>query len=120
MRAHEFLENLDPAGKPITLRHLHQMKLRHQRHQAAEEERQALMAIMYADPAEQQAQIDLERERLELEKLRAEIAAIKSDAKNKSATALHNNAKSGIKAAQKTRQQLTKQAKQGLGRGLKT
>ncbi len=120
MRAYEFIkENREPPSKPITLRALHQMKLDQKRHQEAEKERRAIMQVMYSDPESEQEQIDLERQRLELDQLRAEIAATKAETKNKSAIALHNNAKSGLKSEKQQQQKLTKQAKSGLGRDLK-
>lgn len=120
MRAYEFLSEhrLHPS-RPITLKALNQIKLDMRRREKTEKERHALMAIMYADPTDQQAQLDLERQRLELDQLRAEIAATKAETRNKSATALHNSAKRGIKSAKKQQQKLTKQAKSGLGRELK-
>lgn len=120
MRAYEFLnENREPPSKPITIRALHKMKLDQQRHLAAEQERHALMAVMYSDPASNQEQIDLERQRLELEQLRAEIAKTKAETKNKSAIALHNSAKQGLKSKQQTQKHVTKLAKSSLGRELK-
>ncbi len=120
MRAYEFLpENQIHPSKPITLKALHHIKLDIKHRKKAEKQRHALMAIMYSDPADHQAQLDLERQRLELEQLRAEIAATKAETKNKSAIVLHTQAKSGIKAAKKQKQKLTKQANSGLGRDLK-
>ena len=120
MRAYEFLsEHQIHPSRPITLKALHQIKLEKKHRDKAEKKRHALMAIMYADPADQQAQLDLERQRLELEQLRAEIAATKAETNNKSAIALHTKAKSGIKAAKKQKQKFQKQAQQGLGRELK-
>ncbi|MBC8270003.1 MAG: hypothetical protein H8E36_14760 [Rhodospirillaceae bacterium] len=120
MRAWEFLnEDREPPSKPITIRAIHKMKLAAKRHQASEEKRHALMAIMYADPASEQVNNDLERQRLELEQLRTEIAATKAETKNKSATLLHHSAKRGIKAAEKSQNHVTKLAKSGLGRKFK-
>ncbi len=120
MRAYEFLlENREPPPKPITLRALHKLKLEQKRHQESEQERRILMQVMYSDPVSEQEQIDLERQRLELEQLRTEITATKAETKNKSAMALHQNARSGIKAERTQRQKVTKMANSGLGRDLK-
>jgi hypothetical protein len=120
MRAYEFLfENREPPSKPITIRALHKMKLAAKRHEAAENERRAIMRVMYSDPDSEQEKNDLERQRLELEQLRAEILDTNTETANKSAIALHNNAKQGIKSAQKTKQHLTKLVKSALGRELK-
>ena len=105
MRAYEFIyEHRTSPTKPITLRTLHQMKLAAKRHEASEKERHAIMSIMYSDPASEQEQIDLERQHLELEQLRAEITKTNTETAAKSATALHNNAKQGIKSAAKQKQ----------------
>jgi len=98
------------------------MKLDKKRHEAAEKERRAIMQVMYSDPASEQEQIDLERQRLELAQLRADIAkteAETAETANKFAMVIHKNAKSGIDAAEKNDQKLTKLAKSSLGRELK-
>ncbi len=74
---------------------------------------------MYSDSASAQENYDLEKQRLELVQLRAEILATEVETASKSAISLHNNAKSGIKAAQKSQETLIKMAKSGLGRELK-
>ena len=119
MRAYEFLENREPPSKPITLRGLHKMKLEQKRHQAAEKERHAIMQVMYSDPASEQEKHDLVKQRLELAQLRADINATNVETASKSAIALHNNAKFGIKSANKQKQKFVNNIKSGLGRELK-
>ncbi len=120
MRAWEFLrEDRSPPSYPITIRALHKIKLEQKRHETEEKERHKLMRIMYSDPATEQEKYDLERQHLELEQLRAEILATEIETSSKSAMALHNNAKSGLKAERQNQQKLHKLAKSGLGRELK-
>jgi hypothetical protein len=120
MRAWEFIsESRNPPSKPITLRVLHHMKLEQKRRQATEKERRILMQAMYSDSASEQESIDLERQRLELEQLRAEILSTNVDTTNKSAMVIHTNARSGIKSAEKQKHELRKKLKSGIGRILK-
>lgn len=51
--------------------------------------------------------------------LRAEIAATEAETAAKSAMSIHKNAKRGIAAMEKSRGQITKLAKNGLGRNMK-
>jgi hypothetical protein len=120
MRAWEFLgEHQSPPSMPVTLRALHNLRLDAKRREASERERQAIMRVMYADPSAEQEQLELERLRLELAQLRAEISATEAETAAKSSVALTKNAKSGIAAMEKSRDQITKLAKNGLGRNMK-
>ena len=119
MRAWEILENKNPPSKTITLRALHKMKLEAQSKARVEQERFALMPLIYGN-------LDRKREMLELAQLQAEIAATmaetaatEAETSAKSAMALHKNAKSGIDAMEKSQQKITKIAKTGLGRRMK-
>ena len=119
MRAYEFLESREPPSNPITIRALHKMKLEQKRHETADKERHNLMRIMYSEQPSEQEQIDLEKQRLELAQLRAEILATEVETASKSAIALHRSAQSGIDSAEKNQQKLHKLAKSGIGRKLK-
>jgi hypothetical protein len=112
MRAWEILENRNPPSKAITLRALHKMKLEAQAKAREEQERFALMPLIYGD-------LDRKRKMLELAQLRAEIAATEAETAAKSAMVIHKNAKSGIAATQIHQDHITKLAKNGLGRKLK-
>lgn len=119
MRAWEFTENLNPPSKPITLRALHKLKIEAKSKAQGDQERMALMPIMYGDAGRRSEQLELERLELEMAQLRADIAATNAETATKSATLLHKNAKSGLKAKQQQQQKLTKLAKSALGRELK-
>ena len=120
MRAWEFLgEHRAPPSPPVTLRALHKMKLEAQAKTREEQERYALMPLMYGKADRRREQLELERLELEMAQLRAEIAATESETASKSAMVTHKNARSGIAAMAKSRGQITKLAKNGLGRELK-
>ncbi len=120
MRAWEFLgEHRAPPSSPVTLRALHKMKLEAQAKTREEQERFALMPLIYANSDRRREQLELERLELEMAQLRAEIAATESETASKSAMIIHKNAKSGIEAIAKNHGQITKLAKNGLGRELK-
>jgi hypothetical protein len=85
----------------------------------SEQERFALFPLMYGDTSQHREQLELERMELEMAQLRAEIAATEAETATKSAMVIHKNAKSGIAAMAKSQQQVTKLAKNGLGRKLK-
>ncbi len=120
MRAWEFLgEHRAPPSPPVTLRALHKMKLEAQAKTREEQERYALMPLMYGDPDKRREQLELERLELEMAQLRTEIAAAEADTASKSAMVIHKNAKSGIAALAKNRSQIIKLATNGLGRKLK-
>ncbi len=120
MRAWEFLsEHRAPPSPPVTLRALHKMELEAQAKAREEQERYALMPLMYGDPDKRREQLELERLELEMAQLRAEIAAIELETASKSATVIHKNAKSGIAATVIRHDHITKLAKNGLGRKLK-
>ncbi len=119
MRAWEILENKNPPSKTITLRALHKMKLEAQSKARVEQERFALMPLIYGN-------LDRKREMLELAQLQAEIAATmaetaatEAETAAKSAMVIHKNAKSGIAATVIRQDHITKLAQNGLGRKLK-
>ena len=120
MRAWEFLgEHRAPPSPPVTLRALHKMKLEAQAKTREEQERFALMPLIYGNADRRREQLELERIELEMAQLRAEIAAIESETASKSAMVIHKNAKSGIAATQIHQDHITKLAKNELGRKLK-
>ena len=119
MRAWEILENRNPPSKKVTLRALHKMKLEAQAKAREERERIALMPLMYGDMSRKREMLELERLELEMAQLRAEIAGTEAETTAKSAMALTKNAKDGIAAMEKGRDQITKLAKNGLGRRMK-
>ncbi len=120
MRAWEFLgEDQSPPSPPVTLRALHKMKIQAQAKAREEQERIALMRLMYGDTSQHREQLELERMELEMAQLRAEIAATEAETAAKSAMVIHKNAKSGIAATEIRQDHITKLAKNGLGRKLK-
>ncbi len=120
MRAWEFLsEDQSPPSPPITLRSLNKLKHEMRAQEKSDQERFALFPLIYGDTSQHREQLELERMELEMAQLRAEIAATEAETASKSAIILHKNAKSGIASMTKNRGQITKLAKNGLGRELK-
>jgi hypothetical protein len=119
MRAHEFISEEDygvSISQPVTLRNLHKMKHEKRRDEASERQRLAIMRVMYVDPASEQERLELERLRLGLEKMKAEIVATNAETNAKTKEAISSMAQSGIEAERDSRQKIAKQAKRGLGR----
>ncbi len=77
------------------------------------------MPLIYGNADRRREQLELERLELEMAQLRVEIATTEAETAAKSAMVIHKNAKSGIAAMEKSRGQVTKLAKNGLGRELK-
>ena len=116
MRAWEFLENRDPPSRPLTICHLHKLKNEENRRLAADQERKALIPIMYGSTKWHQEQLELERTELELAQMRAEIAATKAETRSKARDRISELARSGIKAESQVEQKIEAMAQQGLGR----
>ncbi len=120
MRAWEFLgEHRSPPSMPVTLRSLNKLKHEMRAREKSDQERFALFPLIYGDMDRKREQLELERMELEMAQLRAEIAATEAETAARSAMVIHKNAKSGIAAMEKSRGQISKQAKNGLGRKLK-
>ncbi len=120
MRAWEFLrEDRSPPSPPVTLRSLNKLKHEMRAREKSERERFALFPLIYGDADRRREMLELERMELEMAQLRAEIAATEAETAAKSAMVIHKSAKSGIAAMEKGRGQITKLAKNGLGRELK-
>ncbi len=120
MRAWEFLgEDQSPPSPPVTLRSLNKLKHEMRAREKSDQERFALFPLIYGDMDRKREQLELERLELEMAQLRAEIAATESETASKSAMTITKNAKSGLAAVAKGQQQVTKLAKNGLGRKLK-
>lgn len=116
MRAYEFLENLDPPSKPLTLRAIHKLKHEGGAREESENRRLELMPKMYGNPARRREELELERLELELRQMRAEIAATVAEVGLKSREAVSDMARSGIAGAELADQKVTALAKRGVGR----
>ena len=75
MRAWEIITEDRDRGPEITLRSLNRQNREEKEQQASHRRHAALVRVMYNDPDRELKQIELEKARLELEELRAEIAA---------------------------------------------
>ena len=74
MRAYEFITEDRGREPEITLRSLNRWNHEKKEREASHRQHAALVRIMYNDPDRELKQIELEKARLELEELRAEIA----------------------------------------------
>ena len=124
MRAYEFVTEDYGASpsQPMTLRHLSKIRRKAIKDHQQEQERNVIRSIMYSDNAWKLEALEIARIELELAELRANINKTETETietASKSAIALHNNAKQGIKAEQQNQQKLHKLAKSSLGRELK-
>ena len=117
MRAWEILENRVTPSRPITVRHLHKLKKEEHRRLAVDQERKALIPIMYGSTKWHQEQLELERTELELAQMRAEVAGTKAETKSKTKEAISDMARSGIKAENQTEQTIVALARRGLDKG---
>ena len=88
--------------------------------QASYDRRQKLVSVMYADPARELHQIELEKARIELAQEKAELAATKAEMERADKDALADIATSGIEARQANRDQVHRMADRELGRRKKT
>ena len=112
---------LSPSHR-MTLRDLHNKRLKITRDKKQEQEKNFIRSIMYSDNSWKLEALEIARLELELAELRANINKTKTETAevaDKSAIALHRSAQSGIDAAKKNDQKLTKLAKSGVGRNLK-
>lgn len=124
MRAYEFMvEDYGVTNsQPMTLRNLHKMRLKITNDQKQEQKNNFIRSIMYSDNSWKLEALEIARLELESAELRASINKTETETAevaDKSAIALHRSAQSGIDAAEKNQQKLTKLANKGLGRKLK-
>jgi len=95
MRAREF--TYEAKRQPeLTLRHLNKLKNETRIRQTEIDQRNALLPIMYGNPAKEIERIELEKAYIELEQLKTELALTKSEAEQKNKETLYKMALSGI------------------------
>ena len=125
MRAYEFMTEdygVSPSHR-MTLRDLHKKRLKIDHDQKQEQEKNFIRSIMYSDNSWKLEALEIARLELELAELRASINKTDAEAAevaNNSAITLQRSAKSGVDAAEKSKNHVTKLAKRGLGRKIKT
>ena len=116
MRAHEFITEDEKRRPEISLRHLNHLK-HINRARAASLARQAkLKRFMYASPAREHEQIELEKARLELEQQKADLAATRAEIQAKTKEAITDMADAGSKANQQSRSKVASMAKAQMRR----
>ena len=100
----------------ISLRHINKLKKVKLARQDKSARRQALVSVMYANPAWELEQIELEKARTELAQEKAELAATKAEAISANKDILARMATSGIRMRHDIEDKIEAMASNGLGR----
>ncbi len=115
MRAWEIIS--EAKRRPIiSLRHINALKKLKSARLAKVEKRNALVQIMYANPALELEQIQLEKARTELALEKAELAATRAEAISANRDVLARMAASGIQIRHDNQDKIEAMASNGLGR----
>ena len=115
MRERDFIREAKRVP-PISVRHINKLKKDELARQASFARRDALIRIMYANPANELEQIQLEKARVELAQEKAELEATKAVASQANKDALARMAASGIQSRRDSREKIEAMASNGLGR----
>lgn len=115
MRALDFISE---AGRSpiISLRHINKLKKVKLARQAKSARRQALISVMYTNPALDLEKIELEKARTELAQEKAELEATKAEAISANKDVLAHMAASGIQMRHDNQEKIEAMASNGLGR----
>ncbi len=115
MRAWDFMT--EAKRTPIiSLRHVNKLKKVKLARQAKSARHQVLISVMYANPALELEQIELEKARTELAQEKAELEATKADAISANKDVLARMAASGIQMRHDNEEKIEAMASNGLGR----
>ncbi len=116
MRAYEFINEEQGRMPTISLRHLDGLGKEESRRAAWHAKREPLVRAMYANPARELEQIELEKARMELEQQKTDLAISKveigGEAEAEANEAITAMAEAGSKADQQSRAKIT-----GMARG---
>lgn len=115
MRAREFFGEAE-RSPIINLRHINKLKKVKLARQTKSARRQALISVMYANPAGELEQIELEKARAELAQEKAELAATKAEGERANKEALASMAASGMEARRDNHEKINKMARRELVR----
>jgi len=115
MRAYEIVAEAN-RSPIISLRHINALKKLKWARLAKAEKRNALVQIMYANPAKELEQIELEKARIELAQEKAELAATRAEAISANRDVLARMAASGIRMRHDNEEKIEAMASNGLGR----
>ena len=116
MRAHEFINEGKTRRPEISLRHLNKLKHINKARAASDARRLALQRMMYASPAREHEQIELEKARLELAQQQVELAATKAETKIKTGETITDMANAGSNSIQQSRNKVANMAKTEMRR----
>jgi hypothetical protein len=115
MRAREFVREVKRVPT-VSLRHLHTLKKDERARQASYAKRDALLPIMYSNPAHEMARIELEKAYIELAQEQAELATTRAEANRESKEALARMAASEMGTRKSNQDKINKMAMRELGR----
>lgn len=119
MRAREFIAELKRVPT-MTLRHINKLKKEEEARQASFSRRDALLPVMYGNPARELERIELEKAYIDLAQQQAELIAFKAELDRESKKALAQLAASGIETRKANQEKINDNAMRGLGRRKKT
>ena len=100
----------------ISLRHINKLKKVKLARHVKSARRQALISVMYANPALELEQIELEKSRTQLAQEKAELEATKAEAISANKDVLAHMAASGIQMRHDNEDKIEAMASNGLGR----
>ena len=116
MRAHEFITEDQKRRPEISLRHLNHLKHMNRARAASHARLAALKRTMYASPAREHEQIELEKARLVLAQQKAELVATRAEIQAKTKEAITDMADAGSKAKKQSRAKVASMAKTQMRR----
>ena len=116
MRAREFMTKAEARRPEMSLRHLNHLTREDRARAASDARRDLLVRTMYANPARQHEQIELEKARLELKQQKAELAATRAETQATKSKSISTMAKNGAEANQQDRSKVAGMARAEMRR----
>ncbi|MBT3703473.1 MAG: hypothetical protein HOG12_18240 [Alphaproteobacteria bacterium] len=115
MRAWEFITEVQRVP-PMSLRHINKMKKDEEARQASFDRRDAMLPIMYGNPAKELERIELRKAYIELAQQEAELANTRAAANRESWKEISRMAAAGIETRKANQKKINDMAARGLGR----
>ncbi len=116
MRAWEFITENKNRRPKVSLRQIHYLKRERERVAASHARRLPIIRAMYAHSGWEQERLELDKVRLDVAQQRAELAATKAEAHADTREAISNMAKAGSKANRRNRAKVTAMAQAQMRR----
>lgn len=115
MRAREFITELKRVPT-MTLRHINKLKKNQEARHASFARRDALLPVMYGNPARELERIELEKAYIDLAQQQAELVATRAELDRAGNEKLAQMAASGMKTRRDNQKKINDNAMRGLGR----